>query len=603
MRRRSLLGSAGAVLTAPWMPPAHLTRAAEPVVSHPFRRCRPGDPAWPTDAMWEALGQQVGGRLRKLHSSFAAVDGAEPDSAALHDLLRNPFYRGDQPSLTQASGWIDAWTSVLSAYAVIAQNTADVVAAVNFARENRLRLVIKGGGHSYQGTSSAPDSLLIWTRHMSDVTLHDAFVGQGCEAAHQPRSAVSIGAGAIWMQVYDAVVVKGGSYVQGGGCTTVGVAGLIQGGGFGSFSKRFGLAAGSLLEAEVVTADGIVRVANACTHPDLFWALKGGGGGTFGVVTRLTLARRDLPATFGGVSGAVRATSDDAFHQLVKEFLGFYADALFNPQWGETATFGRDRTLTVSMVFQGLEQHEAENTWQAFVTRLQASSERYVITTPFRIQTLPARRLWDGGWLGQHAPGLVICDRRTDAIPGSFVWAGDVGQTGQCLHAYDSAWLPAALLAQRDREVLCEALVTATLHWNISLHFNKGLAGAPQQVIAEARDTAINPAALDAFALAISGAHGPFAYPGSAEPDLVQARANASQVTAAFGALSTIGPDLGAYVSESNFFDPRWQQRFWGSNWSRLSAVKQRYDPRGLFFVHHGVGSEQWDPDGFGRSG
>src|SRR6266436_287685 len=71
-----------------------------------------------------------------------------------------------------------------------------------------------------------------------------------------------------------------GRYVQGGGCVTVGVAGLIQSGGFGSFSKAYGMAAASLLEAEVVTADGAVRIANACTHRDLFWGLKGGGGGS-----------------------------------------------------------------------------------------------------------------------------------------------------------------------------------------------------------------------------------------------------------------------------------------------------------------------------------
>jgi FAD/FMN-containing dehydrogenase len=67
---------------------------------------------------------------------------------------------------------------------------------------------------------------------------------------------VSCGAGAIWMQAYDAVTTKGGAYVQGGGCTTVGVAGLVQSGGFGSFSKHYGTAAAGLLEAEVVTADG-----------------------------------------------------------------------------------------------------------------------------------------------------------------------------------------------------------------------------------------------------------------------------------------------------------------------------------------------------------
>ena len=81
---------------------------------------------------------------------------------------------------------------------------------------------------------------------------------------------------------------------------TVGVAGLIQSGGFGSFSKRYGMAAASLLEAEVVTADGEVRIANACTNPDLFWGLKGGGGGSLGVVTRLTLRTHELPPFFGG---------------------------------------------------------------------------------------------------------------------------------------------------------------------------------------------------------------------------------------------------------------------------------------------------------------
>ena len=83
--------------------------------------------------------------------------------------------------------------------------------------------------------------------------------------------------------------------MQGGGCGTVGVAGLVSGGGFGSFSKNFGTAAAGLLEAEIVTADGAVRIVNACTNPDLFWALKGGGGGSFGVVTRLTLRTRELP--------------------------------------------------------------------------------------------------------------------------------------------------------------------------------------------------------------------------------------------------------------------------------------------------------------------
>ena len=193
----------------------------------------------------------------------------------------------------------------------MAESAADVAAAVRFAGAHNLRLVIKGRGHSYLGASNAPDSLLIWTRHMDDVTVHDAFTPAGSSAP--PVPAVSCGAGAMWMHAYQAVTVGGGRYVQGGGCTTVGVAGLVQGGGFGSFSKGFGTAGASLIEAEVVTADGKLRVVNHAQDPDLFWALKGGGGGTFGVVTRLTLATHPLPENFGAVRPHLHAKSDDAF--------------------------------------------------------------------------------------------------------------------------------------------------------------------------------------------------------------------------------------------------------------------------------------------------
>src|ERR1700739_3266914 len=135
---------------------------------------------------------------------------------------------------------------------------------------------------------------------MDEITLHDAFVAEGCQGT-APRHAVTIEAGARWLPTYNAVTTKAGRYVQGGGCATVGVAGLIQSGGFGSFSKNYGMAAASLLPAEIVTRDGKVLIRNASTNPDLFWALKGGGGGSLGVVTKVTLATYDLPAFFGRV--------------------------------------------------------------------------------------------------------------------------------------------------------------------------------------------------------------------------------------------------------------------------------------------------------------
>jgi FAD/FMN-containing dehydrogenase len=166
----------------------------------PARRVRPSDPAWPSHASWAKLNEAVGGGLIKVNSPLNACREA-PDTAACGDLftkLKNPYYIGDNVALTQSAGWLDAWESQPSVYAVAAEKTDDVVAAVNFARGNNLRLVVKGGGHSYLGTSSAADSLLVWTRPMYSIVLHDSFVGAGCLAAQAPQPAVTIEAGAMW---------------------------------------------------------------------------------------------------------------------------------------------------------------------------------------------------------------------------------------------------------------------------------------------------------------------------------------------------------------------------------------------------------------------
>src|SRR5499427_9366200 len=237
MKRRELLKAAAAI---PLLPGVELwqlaaARADDGPTKTVFSRVRPRDAAWPSDESWNKLSRAVEGRLIKVNSPLSACREApdSPECAEVFKALKNPYYIGDHVGLTQTSGWAGAWTSRPSIYAVAAQKTEDVVAAVNFARENKLRLVVKGGGHSYQGTSCAPDSLLIWTREMNAISLHQAFVGKGCEKVQAPQPAVSVGAGAIWLAAYEAVTTRGGRYVQGGGCTTVGVAGLIQSGGFG----------------------------------------------------------------------------------------------------------------------------------------------------------------------------------------------------------------------------------------------------------------------------------------------------------------------------------------------------------------------------------
>jgi FAD/FMN-containing dehydrogenase len=568
-------------------------------------RVRPGDAAWPSASHWDELKQSVHGRLIELHSPLIACRTA-PDGKACAELfieLKNPYFIGDDPALTQTSGWLGAWNSAPSVYAVAAANTADVAAAVNFARVHHLRLVVKGGGHSYQGTSSAADSLLIWTRAMKDVALHAAFVPRGCNGRIPPRPAVTVGAGAIWGQVYSAVTTRAGRYVQGGGGATVGVAGLIQSGGFGSFSKRYGLAAAGLLEAEVVLADGSVQIANACSNPELFWALKGGGGGSLGVVTKLTLRTRTLPEFFGVVTGKIKARTDSAYRELIARMLDSYREQLFNPHWGEQFRFLKGNGLELLMLMQGLDRKTAESIWRPPLDWVASRPQDFSFAPKPQVAVVPARQFWNSKIYELAGSRAMTRDDRPNAPAGNFFWAGNREEAGQFVHAYHSAWLPARLLEKGNRRALADALFAATRHWTVSLYFNKGLAGAPPEELAAAKDTATNPAVLDAFALAIIAGHSEPAFPGvpGHEPNLTAARRNAGLIEAAASELLKLVGQPGSYVSESDYFERDWQHSFWGSNYPRLAAAKKKYDPDGLFFVHHGVGSEEWSPDGFTR--
>jgi FAD/FMN-containing dehydrogenase len=596
-RRRFLTGAAAATALAA------CSRPGGGSAGPPATRVRPGQPGWPSPAVWAKLRDDVGGRLIELHSPFDVCRTPSPHAECdkLFAELKDPYYVGNHPELTQESGLFDAWTSTPSAYAVAAQRSADVVAGVNFAREHNLRLVIKGGGHSYQGTSNAPDSLLIWPHAMNDIALHDAFTPASCPGPPQP--AVSVGAGATWADAYDAVTTRAGRYVQGGRCVTVGVAGLIQSGGFGAYSKNYGVAAAGLLEAELVTADGTVRIANACTNPDLFWALKGGGGGTFGVVTRMTLRTYDLPDYFGDVTGTIKAHSDNAFHALVARTVSFYQQSLFNPNWGETITLSSDNTVRFGMGMQGLTSQQANDVWRPFLDWVAGAPQDYSYDAPFAIDVYPARKKWDAARLRPNSADTIGRNDRPSAPAGNISWTSAPVQAGWFFYGYRTTWLPASLLSGDQQGALVDSLVAASRHSAFELHLQKGLANSPEAVRSQARDTAVNPVVADAFALVIVAQAGEAAFPGvpGHEPDYGAGRRGADAVNQAMAELLKVAPQAGAYVSESDFFQPQWQQSFWGPNYARLAAIKQQYDPGGLFFVHHGVGSEQWTEDGFAR--
>jgi FAD/FMN-containing dehydrogenase len=167
-------------------------------------------------------------------------------------------------------------------------SAADVAASLRFARDNGVPLALRSGGHSYAGYSSGggagtglPAALVVDVRALNSVKVSGG--------------SVTVGAGAALAPVYAALAAKGRG-IAGGSCATVGVAGLTLGGGVGVLTRAHGLTCDALTSAQIVTADGRVRTVDAARDPELFWALRGGGGGHLGVVTSLTLSTFAAPS-------------------------------------------------------------------------------------------------------------------------------------------------------------------------------------------------------------------------------------------------------------------------------------------------------------------
>ncbi len=255
------------------------------------------------------------------------------------------------------------------------------------------------------------------------------------------------------------------------------------------------------------------------------------------------------------------------------------------------------------MVSEGLTEEESSDAWRPFFEWVRSRTGDYSFEVPPGIGVLSARSWWDARTRRAQGSTAVVFDDRADAEPAHAWWSGDQEQVSAFLHGYDSVWLSETLLAHRRQDQLAAALLNASRHEAVGLHFNKGLAGAPAEAIRAARDTAINPDVTTSFALAIIATGGlpPYRELGLA-PDMEQARRNARAVDRAIAELRRIAPQGGSYVSESNFFNHDWQQAFWGAHYDRLRRIKSKYDRQGLFFVHHGIGSEVWREGGFVRA-
>ena len=203
----------------------------------------------------------------------------------LQQAIRGHVFTRGQPGFAQAAHVFNPrFDHVLPDAVARPLDAADVRDAVSFCTEHDVGVRARSGGHSYAGYSTASKGAVLDLRELNRITVD------------QEAATATVGAGAQLIDMYTALAADGLT-VPAGSCPSVGIAGVTLGGGFGLAARHFGLTIDSLVGAEIVTADGRLRSVDPVSDPDLLWALKGGGGGNFGVVTAFTFKAHPMPST------------------------------------------------------------------------------------------------------------------------------------------------------------------------------------------------------------------------------------------------------------------------------------------------------------------
>jgi FAD/FMN-containing dehydrogenase len=410
------------------------------------------------------------------------------------------------------------------------ETSDDVAVAVVFARDAGLPLALRSGGHSYAGWSTGTGLVLDVSR-MSRVRVSGA--------------TATVGAGARMIDLYDGVA-RHGMALPAGSCPTVGVAGLTLGGGQGVLSRAWGLTCDNLTAVEVVTADGARLTADADQEPDLFWACRGGGGGSFGVVTRLRFALR--------------------------------------PEQDVTTWYRRWDYRDAADVLTG---------WQAWAP----SSPRRMWSTCKLLtrpgESTPSAQV-SGAWLGDPAGLGAELQRLADAVGHRPV--GTAGATYGFLAAMLAEAGCSTVSAARCStprttfggvsHVLAAAAPAAAVATAVDRVARRHAEGHPRQagLSFDVLGGAVADLAPDATAFphrrALAIAQYTVGWPVDQQPAAVRA-----DLRWLHGFRAAMTPYVGnaAYV---NYADPRlegWQQAYYGANYRRLQQVKTRVDPDGLF--------------------
>ncbi|KAJ6596316.1 hypothetical protein DFH09DRAFT_1024151 [Mycena vulgaris] len=436
----------------------------------------------------------------------------------------------------------------VSSYFIDVRDADDVAAAFNFSEQTGVPLVIKNTGHDYKGRSSAPKSLALWMHNVKDMTYHPDFVSEGCSSV-QP--AVTLGAGVQWAEAYEFAEANNIT-LMGGSDRSVGVIGWLQGGGHGVLSNTMGLGVDRVLQFKVVTPDGELRVVNACRNEDLFFALRGGGGGTFGVVLEATILASP-PVTLQAVilswSVPNRTLTEEMWRIMAENALAFAADGWGGFSMAQLAIF-------VTPVLDPVQAASSMAPMIDFGRRLQQDE---VPGAQLVVTTFPTFLSFFDAFTQDHiavvGTSLVLTSRLVNKS--NFQTPGNISALVAGLLATDTAAPGMIVLLVTPVSYAPQGGTSVTEAWRSSVY----------------HVTAVASWAWNATT--------------------TEKRATYKSASSAIDNLRRITPDA-AYLNEADVYEPNHEVAFWGSHYQRLLSVKRRYDPRHLLDCWHCVG---WNPD------
>ena len=434
---------------------------------------------------------------------------------------------------------------------------ADVQAAVRFARANGVRLVARSGGHSYAGYSSADAALQLDLRGLDGIEV-DRSTGQA-----------TLGPGCLLADVYRNLS-EAGVCVPGGSCPTVNVAGLAMGGGVGFLGRAFGTLSDNLVGLTMVTVDGEVVSADASNEPDLLWAHRGGGGGNFGIVTRLELTTHPV----GAWSTFELTWPWSITDRVTAAWFAWLAD-LPDEVWSMLS-------FTTQDPGQG---NEPVCTVKGQVTAPAARAEQLLAPLVTAVGQAPAKdqtvnRTWLESadyWAGCADLSIAQCRIPED---------GPRGTLPRLAYKAKSDYLAKALPAE-GTAVVIDALNRRQADRTLTA---SGSAFQPGGIEFDSYGGALNRPAPDATAFVHRDqvAHGQYlAFWDPSAPD--------TTVQANMDWIERFASDLRPFASGQayqNYIDPQrpdWLRSYYGQNLERLVAVKRRWDPDGVLDFAQGI--------------